>query len=60
MKTLRHSNSLFLLSRDSFDGGDADGGERFLSVFYMTFRCRWPPVERHRTVMQMLRSFGLP
>ena len=22
-------------ARDSFDGGDADGGERFLSAFYM-------------------------
>ena len=46
--------------RDSFDGGDVDGGERFLSAFYMTVRCHLPSGERHRTVMQMLRSFGLP
>ena len=45
---------------DSFHGGDADEGERFLSAFYMTVRCRWPSGERHRTVMQMLRSCGLP
>ena len=45
---------------DSFDGGEADGGERFLSAFCMMVRCRWPSGERHRTVMQMLRSFGLP
>ena len=31
-----------------------------LSAFYMTDRCRWPSGERHRAVMQMLRSFGLP
>ena len=46
--------------RDSFDGGGADGGERFLSAFCMTVRCRWPSGKRHRTVMQMLRSFGVP
>ena len=50
------------INRDSFVGGDVDGveAERFLSTFYMTIRCRWPSGERHRTVMQMLRSFGLP
>ena len=31
--------------RDSFDGGDADGGEGFLSAFCMTVRCRWPSGE---------------
>ena len=36
------------------------GGGRFLSAFCMMVRCRWPSGERHRTVMQMLRSFGLP
>ena len=41
-----------------FDGGDAAGAERFLSTFYMTVRSRWPSGERHRTVMQMLRSCG--
>ena len=32
-------------------GGTLMGGERFLSVFYMTVPCRWPSGERHRTVM---------
>ena len=41
-------------------GGALMGGEWFLSAFCMTVRCRWPSGERHRTVMQMLRSFGLP
>ena len=41
-------------------GGTLMGGERFLSAFYMTVRCRWPSGERHCTVMQMLRNFGLP
>ena len=33
------------ISKNSFDEGDADGGERFLSVSYMTVRCRWPHLE---------------
>ena len=36
------------------------GGERCLSVSYMTVRCRWALGERHCAVMQMLRSFALP